>query len=383
MTEPVPFTDVYVDDDIVERVGDVLEGKRWVKGPETEAFEDEFAAECGVDHAVGVNSGTAALLLAMKAVGVGEGDTVLVPAHTFFATVSPALELGAEPVFVDADPDTYGMDPDDLARKAEGRDVTAVVPVHLYGQPTAMGEIRAVADEHDAAVVEDACQAHFATYDGDAAGSLGDVGCFSFYPSKNMTVGGDGGMLVTDDDDLAAAARELRNHGRNPEGEHVRLGLNWRLDEIKAAVGREQLGHIHEWNAGRREAAGWYEARLADVDEVETPVVRDDAEHVYHLYVVQVPDRDALREKLESKDIGTGIHYATPAHRHEAVAPYVDEANADAPEAERLVDRILSLPMHPRITEAEVERVCDVVEAHYADAEGTEPTEPVPDGGER
>jgi len=200
MTEQVPFTDVYVDDDIVDSATEVLDSRRYVKGPRVEALERQFADTCNADHAVGVSSGTAALYLAMKAAGIGDGDTVLVPGHTFFATVSPVVELGAHPVFVDADPDTYTIDVTDLAEKAAAHEeAAAVVPVHLYGQPAAMDSVRAVADRHDMLVFEDSCQAHGSTYQGDPVGSLGTAGCFSFYPSKNMTVAGDGGMLVTDD----------------------------------------------------------------------------------------------------------------------------------------------------------------------------------------
>ncbi|WP_254270983.1 DegT/DnrJ/EryC1/StrS family aminotransferase [Haloarcula marina] len=365
MTEQVPFTDVYVDDDIVERVVETLESRRYVKGPRVQELERQFAETCGTAHAVGVSSGTAALHLSMKAAGIGPGDSVLVPAHTFFATVSPVLELGAEPVFVDVNPQTYTMSGTDLARKASKADnPQAVVPVHLYGQPAAMHAVWSVADAHDLTVFEDSCQAHGATYRGERTGSLGDVGCFSFYPSKNMTVAGDGGMLVTDDDELARTARQLRNHGRDADGNHVRLGLNHRLNEVSAAAGLEQLSHLADWNADRAAAAARYRENLGDVPEVELPVERDNGTHVYHLFVVQVPDRDDLQLYLEEQGIQTGIHYDPPVHLTPAMQKELSE-RPTLPETERICSRILSLPMHPRITDAEIDRVSDAIRRYY------------------
>lgn len=365
----VEFTDVSVDEAAVERAAAVLRSGRYVKGPLVEEFEAEFADFCGVEHAVGVGSGTAALSLSMQAVGVEPSADVFVPAHTFFATASPAMALGARPVFVDVDPERYTMDPDDLASKvAASANPAAVVPVHLYGQPAEMDAIREVAADRDLAVVEDVCQAHGAAYRGRRTGALGDVGCFSFYPSKNLTVGGDGGMLVTDDEELARTARELRNHGRDATGAHVRLGLNDRLDETNAAVGLEQLKRLDERNEARQAAAAAYDEQLSALDPVKTPTVAPEVEHVYHLYVVRVPDRDALRESLEAAGVETGVHYPTPMHRHPAVERALSEAGREPPslpEAERLCERVLSLPMHPNITEAEIEHVCDAVEAHY------------------
>jgi dTDP-4-amino-4,6-dideoxygalactose transaminase len=376
----VPFTDIYVDDDIVERATDVLRSGRYVKGEECAAFEDDFADFCGADYAVGVSSGTASILLALQSLGIGDGDEVLVPAHTFFASVSPILTLGATPRFVEVDPETYTLDPRDLRRQADrAEDPAAIVPVHLYGQVADPDAIRAVAEEHDLAVVEDACQAHGATRDGVRAGTLGDAGCFSFYPSKNLTVAGDGGMLVTDDPALAESARQLRNHGRNDAGEHVSLGLNFRLGELPAAVGHEQLRHLPEWNAARARAAAEYTARLADLEPVVTPTERPGAEHVYHLYVVRVPaaHRDPLRDALAEQDIETGIHYPTPAHQHPAVVDRLGETTGLA-RTEAICDQIVSLPMHPRITDAEIGAVCDALRAFFADRPATRPALPTP-----
>ncbi|AQL44831.1 hypothetical protein BV210_18880 (plasmid) [Halorientalis sp. IM1011] len=365
MDEPVEFTDIYVDEAMVDRATEVLRSGRYVKGPMVERFEAAFAEFCGTDHAVGVASGTDAIYLALRAAGVDPGEDVFVPAHTFFATVSPVLELGANPVFVDHDPDTYTMDPRDLAEKvAAADDPAAVVPVHIYGHPADMDAIGDVAEAHDMAMIEDACQAHGATDGGDRAGSLGDAGAFSFYPSKNMTVAGDGGILTTDDPDLAREARMLRNHGRDDDGEHVRLGLNHRLGELHAALGLEQLQHVDDWNEKRRAAAQRYTDRLEDVEAVTTPDTRDDTEHVYHLYVIQAPDRDDLQDSLNDAGVETGIHYPVPTHEHPAVAERLD-GSPQVPRTERLTERILSVPMHPRITDTEIDRVCAAIERHY------------------
>lgn len=360
----VDFTDIYVDEDIIEAAVSVIESTRYVKGPELEAFENAFARRSGVDHAVGVSNGTAGILISLEAAGISEGDDVFVPGHTFFATVSPVLKLGANPVFVDIDPETYTMDPDKLEAAVKRADNPAgVVPVHIYGQMANMSAIQDIADSHDLQIVEDACQAHLAKREGHVAGTVGSAGAFSFYPSKNMTVAGDGGMLVTNDDDIAKRARELRNHGRDDEGEHVRLGLNYRMDEVRAAVGARQLKHVEEWNRGRNKAARKYTRRLSGIDEVTTPTEVEDAFHVYHLYVIQVPDRDGLQSYLEEQGVDTGIHYPTPAHEHEAVVNRCGETTL--PETEALADRILSLPMHPRIADSEIEYVCDAIEDYY------------------
>lgn len=366
MPDSVPFTDIYVDDAIIDRVSDVLHSGQYVKGPIVEQFEERFADRCGTDHAVAVDSGTAAILLALKGAGIGVGDEVLVPGHTFFATVSPVLTLGAKPVFVDIDPETYTMDPDALADTlAEATDPAAVVPVHLYGCMADMARIRNLAAAYDAAVIEDACQAHFASRDGETAGTAGDAGAFSFYPSKNMTVAGDGGMLVTDDPDIARRARRRRNHGRDDDGHHQVLGLNHRLSEVHAAVGLEQLEHIAVWNDGRAAAAKQYEKRLLGLDAVETPTEPDGVDHVYHLYVVKVPatDRDPLREHLDAAGIETGIHYPTPAYEHPPVVERVGETSL--PHTESVSRRIVSLPMHPRLSEETVDRVCTAVEQYF------------------
>jgi dTDP-4-amino-4,6-dideoxygalactose transaminase len=363
--EGVDFTDVYVDEEIVDSVAETMRSGRYVKGPTVEEFEARFAELCGTEHAVGVGSGTDAIYLALKASGIGPGDDVFVPAHTFFATASPVLALGANPVFVDIDLTTYTMGPIDLQEKVSAAEnPEAVVPVHIYGHPAEMHAIPNVATEHDLTLVEDACQAHGATYRGETVGSFGDAGCFSFYPSKNMTVAGDGGMLVTDDDELAREARMLRNHGRDDDGVHRRIGLNRRMSEVAATVGLDQLDHLPTWNEQRRAAARRYTDRLSEVPQVKTPNERRDVEHAYHLYVINVPDREELRAYLDERGIDTGIHYDPPVHHTPAVRDRLDEIPTLG-RTEWLTERILSLPMHPRITEAEIDAVCDAIEEYY------------------
>lgn len=371
MGDNVSFTDIHVDDAIVDRVEDVLRSGRYVKGPQVEAFEDEFAAACGCEHAAAVSSGTAALSLSLRAAGVQAGSQVFVPGHTFFATASAVLDSGGRPVFVDIDPETYTIDPVDLERKVEAAErPDAVVPVHIYGAMADMKAVRAIAEAHGLRIVEDACQAHFASRGGRTAGTVGDAGAFSFYPSKNMTVAGDGGMVVTDDDGIATRVRELRNHGRDETGIHRELGVNDRLSEIQAAVGRQQLEHVRTWNEERAEAARRYTSRLRDLEPVTTPTEPAESTHVYHLYVIQVPraDRDPLRSHLADAGIETGIHYPTPAHEQPAVTERVGETTLDR--TERLCDRIVSLPMHPRLEAADVDRVCDAIEAYFEEKEG-------------
>jgi len=368
MVDHVPFTDIYADETIVERVGEVLRSGRYVKGPVLEEFEERFAEASGTEHAVGVSNGTAALLLAMKGLDIGPGDEVFVPGHTYFATVSPVLEVEATPRFVDVDPDRLTMDPDALRAAVEAADSPRAVAVtHMHGVPADMDPILEVVEEHDLLLIEDAAQAHLAEYDGQPVGSFGDAGCYSFYPTKNMTVGGDGGMITTQRDDLAAAARALRNHGRDGSGEHVRLGLNYRLDETNAAVGIEQLERLPDWSEGRREAARTYDERLEGVPGVETPPNPADATPVYHHYPVLVEERERFRSFLDDRGVDTGVHYDVAVHEHPAVRERVGDA--DAPVAEDVSARTVSLPMHPRLSEAEIAHVCDAVEAYAARAE--------------
>ena len=350
----IPLSKMYIDDEIRQAVLEVLDSGRYINGDNLRAFEEEFAHFCGVRHAVGVSSGTSAILLTLRAFGIGEGDEVIAPAHTFVATASPAVFLGASVVYADIDPETCNIDPAEVRKLVSPR-TRAVVPVHLYGHPCDMDAINELAETYGFRVIEDACQSHGAAYKGRRTGSLGDAACFSFFPSKNMTVLGDGGMMTTDDGKLAEEVRMLRDHGRTRKHVHELLGLNFRLSEIHAAIGRLQLRHLSEWNTRRREIARRYGETLAG-SGVTVPIAKDWAEHVYYMYVIRTDRRDELASFLRGRGIETGIHYPVPLHQQPCV-----KADAHLPVTEKCVDEILSLPMHPQLTDSEVERVAAAV----------------------
>ncbi|MEA1984384.1 MAG: DegT/DnrJ/EryC1/StrS family aminotransferase [Euryarchaeota archaeon] len=346
---------MYVDDDIRSAVEQVLDSGRFIKGNDLRQFEQEFAEFCNTEYAVGVSSGTSAILLTMMALGIKKGDEVIVPSHTFIASASPAKFLGATPVYVDVDPETYTIDPTQL-EDAITDNTRAIIAVHLYGHPADMDPILKIAASHGIPVVEDACQAHAAEYKGKRTGSMGDLGVFSFFPSKNMTVAGDGGMVVTSNEELAEKISMLRDHGRKEKYVSDMLGLNLRLSEIPAAVGREQLKHLPEWTDRRRAVAAEYDQLLAGV--VETPTTAAWVKHVYHLYVIQTDERDGLAQYLKDNGISTGIHYPVPVHKQ----PCMEAGDVELPVTDALVDRILSLPMHPQMTDDQVQYVAEKVQ---------------------
>lgn len=350
----INFSEMYVDDNIKKAVEHVLESGKYIKGDELRLFEQEFADFCGSKYAVGVSSGTAAILLSLMAIGIKKNDEVIVPSHTFIATASPAKFLGAKVVYVDIDPATYTIDPAKI-ETAITSNTRAIIPVHLYGHPADMHPIKELAENHDITVIEDSCQAHAAEYRGSKIGSLGDIGCFSFFPSKNMTVAGDGGMITTNNEELAGKLSMLRDHGRKSKYIHEILGLNFRLSEILASVGREQLRHLNDWTEKRRKAASKYNRLLEGT--VETPEEAKWAKHVYHLYVIETEDRDGLAKYLNEKGISTGIHYPVPVHKQ----PCMEAGNLSLPVTEACVDRILSLPMHPQLTDMQIEYVAEKV----------------------
>jgi dTDP-4-amino-4,6-dideoxygalactose transaminase len=343
----------------------------YIMGQELKDFEAAFARFCASPHAVGVSSGTDALLLAYKASGIGPGDEVILPVNTFMATAEAVTHAGATPVLVDVLADTANIDPAAVEAAVTPR-TKAVVPVHLFGQPADMHAIGRVAKKHGLLVIEDACQAHGATHHGRPTGSLGDIAAFSFYPGKNLGALGDGGAVTTADADMAETVRVLRNHGEKSKSNHTVVGHCCRLDNLQAAFLTIKLDHLPEWNKARREAAGQYGRLLAQVSgpggaPAATPIAsRADVEAVYHLYVVQVDDRDAIRAKLDQAGIGTGIHYPVPMHLHPAYEHLGYKLGA-FPVAERLCDRILSLPMFPEITHEQityvVERLAEAVSA--------------------
>jgi dTDP-4-amino-4,6-dideoxygalactose transaminase len=350
----IALSKMYVDDKIRQVMLDVLDGGHYIKGQYLGNFEREFAGFCNTRFAVGVSSGTSAILLSLMALGIGEGDEVIVPSHTFIATASPSIFLGARPVYADIDPETYTIDPAEIERRISPR-TKAIIPVHLYGHTCDMDAINSMAKEHGLYVIEDACQAHGARYKDRRAGSLGDVACFSFYPAKNMTVLGDGGMATTDNEELAVRIRMLADHGRTEKYLHELLGLNFRISELHAAIGMEQLRHLDGWNERRHEIAGKYNHLLSGLDLI-TPIEKEWARHVYYMYVIRIKERDRLASNLKQKGIQTGIHYPVPLHRQPCV-----QSDVHLPITEEYVDDILSLPMHPQLTDDEVEYVASSI----------------------
>jgi dTDP-4-amino-4,6-dideoxygalactose transaminase len=321
---------------------------------ELDEFEATFAAYCGAKHCVGVSDGTAALRLALVALGAGPGREVVTVASTFVATLEAIAETGAKPVLVDIDPATRCMDPERLA-DAIGPDTAAVVPVHLYGRPAPMDAIRAACGE--VPVLEDAAQAHGAALDGRRAGALGTAAAFSFYPTKNLGALGDAGAVVTDDDALATAVRSLRHHGATPSdsNDHVRRGTSARLDNLQAALLSTKLPHLDGWNAERRRTANLYRDALAGLSLDLPPNDGHGLEQVYHLFAVEVDQRDRVREALREAGIGTAVHYPRPVHLNPAWSELA--ARGDLPGSERLADRTLSLPMFAGIEEREIDEV--------------------------
>lgn len=344
----------------------VLAQGSFTLGPEVEAFEKEFASFVGTADAIGVASGTDALHLTLRAMGVGPGDEVITAVNTFAATAEAIVMCGATPVFVDIEEDTCLLDLD-AAERAVSQHTRVILPVHLYGQMVDMQRVRHIASQHSLRVVEDACQAHGAKTDGESAGAASDAGCFSFYPSKNLGAMGDGGIVTTDDVQISDAVRLLRAHGEDEDRLHTVSGYCSRLHGMQAAFLRAKLPKLPSWNESRRLSAEIYELELADTGVI-TPSVMPGSEHVFHLYVAQVPDRDAFRSYLGERGIQTGVHYPVPLHLEPAFAQ-LGYARGDFPVAERVASQIVSLPMFPHMTEQEVEYVAEVASAALQDQE--------------
>jgi dTDP-4-amino-4,6-dideoxygalactose transaminase len=358
-----------IKEEVNEAVARVLESGWFILGQEVEAFEEEFATYCGLSHGIGVGSGTEALYLALLACGVGPGDEVITVPHTAVATVA-AIELtGARPAFVDIDPASYTMVPDQLESRITAR-TRAVVPVHLYGQAPDLDPILEIAQRHGLTVVEDCAQAHGAEYKGRRVGAFGRVACFSFYPTKNLGAYGDGGMVVTDDGALAWTVKLLRQYGWEKRYVSSLRGLNSRLDEIQAAILRVKLGHLDEWNEARRARARLYDELLAG-SGVTTPTEMNYGRHVYHLYVVRCPHcahRDELKSYLAERGVGTAIHYPVPIHLQEAYRD-LGYRRGDFPVTEACADEILSLPMYPELQEDEVREIGKLVKDYNNEQE--------------
>jgi dTDP-4-amino-4,6-dideoxygalactose transaminase len=344
----------------------VMESAAFAGGPFVEGFERAFAAWCGTGEAVGVGSGTEALWLALRAVGVGHGDEVVTSPASFLATAEAISMAGATPVFVDIDPHTYTLDPRGLDAAITPR-TKAIIPVHLHGQTADMDPILAIARERGLFVIEDACQAHGADYKGRRAGTLGDLGCFSFYPGKNLGAFGDAGAVVTQDQALAARIRRLRDHGQSRKYHHLEVGWNCRMDGIQAAVLSVKLRHLDFWNRQRRQHAALYRQCLQGVDTLVLPTERSTNRHVYHVFALRVPHRDAMVRTLTEAGVGTSIHYPVPIHLQEAYRG-LGYASGDFPIAERAAHELISLPMFPELTEMQVHHVADCLRQTLAPA---------------
>jgi dTDP-4-amino-4,6-dideoxygalactose transaminase len=338
----------------------VVQSSGFILGDEVERFEAEFAAYCGSAHCIGVGSGTAALMIVLKAAGIGSGDEVIVPAHTFIATALAVEHAGASPVCVEVEEGTGLIDPA-AVRAAIGPRTAAVLPVHLYGQVCRMDELRELADGAGLALFEDAAQAHGAADRERRAGALGRAGAFSFYPSKNLGALGDGGAICTDDDQLAAAARRFRDLGRLGSQEHTVPGYNERLDGLQAAFLRVKLGHLDDYNAARRERAAWYGEQLHGI--VQLLAERSDSPCIYHLFPIRVADRAGLGSDLRARGIATGVHYPVAVPDHPALSVRADH---ETPIARDWARRELSLPIFPELTRNELDVVAGAVTAHLA-----------------
>ncbi len=348
--------------EISRRVGDVFATGKFVLGPENEEFERAFAKEVGVAHAIGVTSGTDALLVALMALNLGPGDEVITSPFTFFASAGVVARLRATPVFVDIDPATFNLDPARLEAAITPR-TRAIQPVHLYGQCADMDPIREVAVRRGVPILEDACQAVGATYRGVAAGALGTLAAFSFYPTKNLGAAGDAGAVTTDDPELAAIVRSLRMHGSSTTYHHDRVGGNFRMDSLQAAVLNAKLPRLSGWNERRRKIAERYAERLAGAAQqgsVVLPIQAEGRSHVFHQFVVRVPDRDGVKARLASRGVGSAVFYPIPLHLQNC---FVDLGyhEGDLPESERAAKEVLALPVFPELTDADVERVADAV----------------------
>ena len=369
MSAPVPLLDLQAQyrplrEALLAAVVRVCDSQRCILGDEVVALERELAAYLGVGHAIGVSSGTDALIAALMALDIGAGDEVIVPTFSFFASAGSVVRVGARPVFVDIDPRTYNLDVEAVARAITPR-TKAIMPVHLYGQPADMAALMALAGSRGIAVIEDAAQAIGAREGGRAVGGFGAIGCFSFYPTKNLGAFGDGGLVTTNDTGLADRLRLLRDHGQHPKYHHAIVGGNFRLDAIQGAVLRVKLPHLDAWTEGRRRNAARYRALFAEAGldgAVRLPFERTDVRHIYNQFVIEVPDRDRVRAHLADAGVGTEIYYPVPFHRQACFASLGHPLDG-FPHADRAAARVLALPIFAELTDDQLRTVVGAVAA--------------------
>jgi len=355
-----------ISDEIRAAVDSVLVSQQFIMGPEVTKFEEEIASYCQVKHAIGVSSGSDALIVTLMAMGIGPGDEVITSPYTFFATGGAIARLGATPVYIDIDRHTYNMDPT-LLKPTINSKTKAIIPVHLFGQCADMDPINEIASEQGIPVIEDSAQAIGARYKGRAAGSLGRAGCFSFFPSKNLGAYGDGGLVTTDDDQLAEQIRVLRVHGSRPKYFHKVVGGNFRLDAIQAAILRVKLKYLDGWSDARASNVQKYaeKIRLAEIgeDELELPSVIEDR-HVFHQFVIRTKVRDALQAHLSAKKIGTQVYFPLPLHIQECFSE-LGYSEGDLPQSETAARETLALPVYPEMTDAQIQYVVDALRSFF------------------
>jgi dTDP-4-amino-4,6-dideoxygalactose transaminase len=368
----VPFVDLNaqhqaIQDELQAAIHEVMQQSAYSSGPFVASFEEQFARYCGTDHAVGVNSGTSALHLALRALDIGPGDEVITVPNTFISTVWAIIYTGAKPVFVDVEPQYYTMDMEEL-EEAITPHTKAIIPVHLYGHPANMTRVRMVAQQHQLSVIEDAAQAHGAHWKNRSCGTWGQLGCFSFYPAKNLGAMGEAGAVITDDPALAQRLRKLRDHAQPKKYVHEEVGYNYRMDGLQGAVLEIKLKYVEQWTERRRAIAHHYNQRLGDLPGLTIPLEHDRARHVYHLYELQLethPLRDKLRAYLDEQQIATGLHYPIPVHLQPALEPY-GYSNGDFPVTESLAKRLLSLPIYPEMSIEQIDYVADHIRRFIA-----------------
>ncbi len=367
MTEPVPYLDLKaqlrpIRPEIDAAIARALDNCSFCLGPEVAQFEKDFAASCDAEHCLAMNSGTSALHIAMRLLGVGPGDEVITTPYTFIATSWAISYCGAKPVFVDIEDATFNLDPRLVERAITPR-TKAVLPVHLYGQPCDLDSLLAICQKHKLPLVEDAAQAHSAKYKGRSIGTFGAMSCFSFYPAKNLGAAGEGGALVTNNAEFATHARALREHGSRVRYHHDEIGFNYRMEGIQGAVLGVKLKHLQTWQAGRRRVARRYHELLAETP-LRLPQEPEYAESAWHLYTVRHPRRDALKGHLDANGIGNAVHYPMPLHLQKAYAS-LGYKPGDFPVAEQAAREVLSLPMYPELTDAQIQRVVAVVREFF------------------
>ena len=364
LLEPIPQLDLAaqyasIGAEIRSAIDRVLASQQFILGREGAALESEIAQLCGVAHGVGLASGTDALILALRACGVQPGDEVLLPPFTFVATGSAVSAIGAKPIFADIDPRTFNLDPAQLERRITPR-TRAIIVVHLYGLVADMAPILGFARSRNLPVIEDAAQAIGASHNGRGAGSFGEVGCFSFYPTKNLGAYGDAGLAVTNSESIATRLRTLRNHGQIGKYVSSEPGLNSRLDEIQAAILRVKLAHLAEWQRARQQRAAEYSKLLAGLPGITTPAVPAGSDHVFHQYTIRVARRDALQQFLAERKIGSTVYYPVPLHHQPLYSP-LGHKSGDFPESERAAQEALSLPLYPELKSDQVARVASAI----------------------